>query len=254
MIQAGEHGGLLVEVVRRLAEHIQREYELRLEIKRRTLYPKILLGAFFIIPNIPTLVLQGVGPFLAALWNTVAMVVMIAVPVYLAGRYLLTTQAGRNAYDHIKLAIPPVGGLVRKLVIARFSRTLAALYGAGVPINTATALAGDTSGNYVLEQATVRVIPAIERGMPVSGALAATHFFPPMFLGMIQTGETSGSLDEILNKAAEFYEEEAKHAIIQLTVILGVVLLLIMAVLIAIRILSFYLNYVGGVMNQGAPE
>lgn len=251
MVQAGEHGGLLVDVLRRLAEFLEREYELRLEIKRRTLYPKILLGALILIPSVPTLVLVGFGAFLAEVWGKVSLLAMIVIPILLAGRFLLTTQGGRNAYDRLKLLIPVVGGLTRKLTIARFSRTLAALYGAGVPINSATSLAAETCGNYVLESATSRVIVAIERGTPVSQALAATHFFPPMYLGMIQTGETSGSLDDILNKAAEFYEEEAKHATIQLTVILGVALLLIMAVIIAVKIISFYTGYVGGMMNQG---
>jgi type IV pilus assembly protein PilC len=249
IVEAGEHGGLLIEVLRRLADHLQREWELRLEIKRRTLYPKILLLAFFVIPAIPTLVLEGLVPFLLQVWGTMATLVIVAVPTYLVGRYLLTTLAGRNAYDQIKLELPWIGALTRKLAVARFARTVAALYGAGVPIQTATLLAGEASGNYVLETGTARIVHAVERGEPLSRALSATRFFPPMFLGMIETGEASGSLDEILNKAAEFYEEEALHAIVQLTVILGVLLLIGMAVVIAIRVIQFYTGYVAGVFS-----
>lgn len=251
MVEAGEHGGLLVQIFQRLSDFLQSQYELKLEIKRRTLYPKLLLAAFFIIPSIPTLVIAGAGAWLKEIGGIVLWLALLVVPIWLTLRYLLTTSGGRNAYDQVKLLIPVIGTLVRKLTIARFARSLAALYGAGVPIQTAVTLAGDTCGNYVLESATRRVVPAIERGMPVSEVLATTRFFPPMFTGMIQTGETSGSLDEILNKSAEFYEEEAKHAIIQLTVILGVALLLIMAIVIAIKIINFYTGYFNNVFQQG---
>lgn len=250
MVEAGEYGGLLVQIFQRLAQFLEEQYELKLEIKRRTLYPKILLGAFFLIPTIPTLVIVGPMAWLAEIAGIAFWLAVFIVPIWLTMKLLLTTDGGRNMYDQVKLLIPVVGNLVRKLTIARFARSLAALYGAGVPIQTAVTLAGDTCGNYVLESATRRVIPAIERGMPVSEVLATTRFFPPLFTGMIQTGETSGSLDDILNKAADFYEEEAKHAIIQLTVILGVALLLIMAIVIAIRIINFYTGYFNGVFNQ----
>jgi type IV pilus assembly protein PilC len=249
MVEAGEQGGMLVEVLRRLAEYCEQEFELQLTIKRKTLYPKILLGAFFVIPQIPVLVLAGVGPFLAAVWAQLRVVALFVIPTFLAFRFALTTPGFRNFYDQVKLLIPFVGGLVRKLAIARFARTLAALYSSGVPIASATGLAGETSGNHVLERHSERMVPAIERGMPLSQTMLASGFFPGMFVGMVQTGETSGNLDDILNKAADFYEEEALHATIQLTVILGVVLLLVMGVLIAIRIIGFYTGYFQGVFG-----
>jgi len=251
MVEAGEHGGMLVEVLRRLAGYCEQAYELNLTIKRKTLYPKILLGALFIIPQIPALVLGGFGPFLAGVWGSVRVVALFFIPTFLAFRFALTTQGFRNFYDQVKLMIPLIGPLVRKLAMARFARTLAALYSSGVSIASATALAGETSGNNVLERHSARMVPAMERGMPLSQTMLASGFFPGMFVGMVQTGETSGNLDEILNKAADFYEEEALHATIQLTVVLGVLLLLIMAVIIAIRIIGFYTGYFQGVF-QGA--
>jgi type IV pilus assembly protein PilC len=252
MIEAGEHGGLLVQIFERLSDYLQSQYELQLEIKRRTLYPKLLLLAFFFIPTVPTIFIAGTGAWLKELLGIVITFGLPILVLWIGIKFVLTTRGGRDGFDRVKLAIPVVGNLVRKLTVARFARTLAALYGAGVAINTATSLAGETCGNYVLETATQRVVPAIERGMPASEALATTRFFPQMFIGMVQTGETTGSLDEILNKAAEFYEEEAKHAIIQLTVILGVALLLIMAILIAIKIIGFYTGYFNNVFQQGS--
>jgi type II secretory pathway component PulF len=234
MIEAGEQGGLLVEILERLSVYLEREYELRLEIKRKTLYPKLLLFAFLFIPPIPTLVLRGPQAYAAEVWGMIQFFVILGIPLFFAVRYLLTTRAGRDAYDTVKLAIPITGPLVRKIVAARFARTLAALYGAGVPIATAVTVAGDACGNSVLEGAAQRMGPAMERGVSISGAIAASGFFPPMFNGMVATGEQTGSLDQTLDKAADFYEEEAMHATVQLVVIMGVLLLLVMAIMIGI--------------------
>lgn len=253
MVEAGEYGGLLVEIFHRLADYLEREHAIRQEIKKKTLYPKLLLLALLLIPPIPTLVLLGIVPYLVEVARTVEGIALVCIPLYLMVRALLTTQAGREGYDRLKLVLPVIGPLVRKLAVARFARTLAALYGAGVPIMTSVSLAGETCGNHVLESATLRCVPAIERGVSITQALTASGFFPPMFLGMVSTGETSGNLDQMLDKAAAFYEEEAQHATVQLTVILGVVLLLIVAILVAIKIISFWTGFYGGVSSGGAP-
>ena len=246
MIEAGEAGGLLVQIFERLANYLESQYELELEIKRKTLYPKILLFALLFIPQIPTLVLKGFIPYVLEIWSIVGMLLMVGVPLFIAFKFLMTARAAREWYDHLKLMIPITGNLVRKMTIARFSRTLAALYGAGVPIMTATTLAGESSGNHVLESASYGMSSALERGVPMSQALSATGFFPAMFRGMVSTGESTGNLDQMLEKAADFYEEEAKHATLQLVVILGVLLLLVMAVLIALKIIGFYTSFYGG--------
>jgi type IV pilus assembly protein PilC len=175
----------------------------------------------------------------------------VGIPTFFAFRLLLKTRAGRETWDQIKLLIPIIGGLVRKLAVGRFARTLAALYGAGVPIASALAMAGESSGNSVLEKACARMVPAVERGVSVAQAMGASGFFQPMVLGMVSTGETSGNMDVMLDKAADFYEEEGRHSITQLVVILGVLLLLLMALVIAIQVISFYGGfYAGGA--QGA--
>lgn len=240
LVEAGEQGGLLVEVLRRLAEYLEREYELRQEIKRKTLYPKLLLAAFLFIPPVPTLVLAGPKAYFLEVWGVIWWAILIGIPLVIALRLLLQTHAGRAFYDHVKLALPVIGPMVRKLAVARFARTLAALYGAGVPIRSALAMAGETCGNTVLENASLRMVPAVEHGLSISQALAAANVFQPMFLGMVATGESSGNLDESLDKAAEFYEAEAMHTTIQLVVILGVVLLILMGILIGMKVIQFW--------------
>ena len=251
MVEAGEYGGLLVDIFRRLADYLEREYAIRQEIKKKTLYPKLILAALVLIPPVPTLVLRGVVPYLLDVWNTIATLALICVPFFLVIRALLTTEAGKEAYDQVKLLIPVIGPLVRKLAVSRFARTLAALYGAGVPIMTSVSIAGETCGNHVLESATRRSLPAIEHGVSITQTLTASGFFQPMFLGMVSTGETSGNLDQMLDKAAAFYEEEAQHSTVQLVTILSVVLLLVAAILVAIKIISFYTSFYGGVTGAG---
>jgi len=149
----------------------------------------------------------------------------------------------------VKLAIPVIGPLIRKMTAARFARSFAALYGAGVPIASALGMSGEASGNHLLEQRSRVMVPALERGVPLSRAMDASGFFPPMFIGMISTGESTGNLDQMLDKAADFYEEEARHATTQLVVILGVVLLIVAAILVAIKMISFYSGLFSGIFN-----
>ncbi|HEU4751608.1 MAG TPA: type II secretion system F family protein, partial [Armatimonadota bacterium] len=230
MVEAGEAGGLLVDVVRRLAEYLEREFEVRLDIKRKTLYPKLVLGLLVLV--LPVNIPLTLGGYFSSLFGLLALIAMVGIPLWLVARIFLTSSGGRTFYDQVKLAVPIIGTVVRKLAAARFARTLAALYGAGVPIASALAVAGESCGHYVLEQSIARSVAAVEHGTPVAQVLEATHFFPPMFTGMVRTGETSGNLDTMLDKAADFYDHEASHATTQLVVILGVVLLICVAILV----------------------
>jgi type IV pilus assembly protein PilC len=247
MVEAGERGGLLVEIFKRLADFLEREYELRMDVSRKTLYPKLVIGLLlFVLPIRIPLTLHG---YLTELGQILLTVVGFGVPIWLAGRVLLTSRIGRETYDQVKLAFPVIGKLIRKLAAARFARSLAALYGAGVPITSAVTMSGEASGHYVLESRSRMMGPALERGVSLARTLEASGFFPPMFIGMVQTGETTGNLDGMLDKAADFYEEEAAHATTQLVVTLGVLLLITVAILVAIKLISFYTGMLGNLFN-----
>ncbi len=252
MVNAGEVGGLLENVLNRLADYMEREWQLRLKIAQRTLYPRLVFLAFIFIPPIPTLVLAGPGPYFASIVLTWGPILLLVFGLWIFFRYLLQSQAVRDFYDQVKLAIPVVGPLVRKLAIARFARSMAALYGAGVSPSSSLATAAETAGNAVLERNLRRITPAIEKGASLSESMTLLYFFPPMFTGMVSTGEQTGNLDQMLDKAAEYYENEATHATMQLVVILGVVLLLIMAVVVAITVIGFYTGYAGRATDGGS--
>jgi len=238
MVEAGEAGGLLVSIFQRLSEYLEREHAIRSEVSRKTLYPKIVLALLvFVMPIGFPLSLVG---YLMGLGTILLWIFGLGIPIWLVLRLFLTSRGGRETWDQVKLAIPVLGKLIRKMAVARFARSFAALYGAGVPIASALAMSGEAAGNYSLEQMSLRMVPALERGVSLSQTLEASRFFPPMFLGMVATGESSGNLDGMLAKAADFYDEESSHAVQQLVVILGVVLLLAVGILVAFKIFSFY--------------
>jgi type IV pilus assembly protein PilC len=247
MVEAGEAGGLLVEIIKRLADYLEREYEIRQHLKRQTLYPMlVLLMLILVLPiNMPL----TLGGYLRDLTQLVLFIGVGGVVLWLVARVFLASRGGREFYDQVKLALPIIGKLIRKLAAARFARCLAALYGAGVPIASALALAGESSGNHALELQSQRMVPAVERGMSVAQVLTASNFFPPMFTGMVSTGESTGNLDTMLDKAADFYEEEAAHATTQLMVILGVVLLVGVGICVLFKVLSFYTGMFRGIFN-----
>ncbi len=252
LVQAGEAGGFLPDIFRRLADYLEREHELRQDIRKKTLYPKLVLFVFLLV--LPIRIPLTLAGYLGDLTWELLWVVGLGVPLWFSARLFLTSQAGQHFADQVKLAIPVTGKLVRKLAVSRFARSLAALYGAGVPINTAARMAGETSGNYTLEQAIARIVPALEKGSSLAVCLEATHFFPPIFMGMVHTGETTGNLDTMLDKAAQIYEQEATHATTQLVVTLGVVVLIGMAILVAIKVIGFYTGMLGGIVSGAAGE
>ncbi|MCC2670497.1 MAG: epsF 2 [Armatimonadetes bacterium] len=249
MVEAGEAGGVLVAIFQRLSDYLEREHHIRSEVARKTLYPKLVLGLLvFVLPIGFPMTLAG---YLRDLGRILLWIFGLGIPAWFTSRLFFTSRGGREMYDQVKLSFPIVGKLIRKMAVARFARSFAALYGAGVPIASALAMSGEASGNYVLEQQSLRMVPHLERGMPISKTLEATGFFPPMFTGMVATGESTGSLDTMLDKAADFYEEESSHATQQLVVTLGVVLLLAVAIMVAYKVATFYASLYGGLSTGG---
>ncbi|MBM3459418.1 MAG: type II secretion system F family protein [Armatimonadetes bacterium] len=248
MVQAGEQGGFLPDVLRRLADYLEREHAIRQDVRRKTLYPKLVLVVFLLVlPIRMPLTLAG---YLGGLSQILLWVACAGIPLWFLGRLFLTSVAGANFADQVKLALPVVGGVIRKLAVARFARSLAALYGSGVILGSALTLSAESCGNHVLEQAVLRIVPAVEKGAGLTQSLEATRFFPAMFTGMVHTGETSGNLDTMLDKASEFYEQEATHATTQLTVIMGVAVLIGVAILVAMKVIGFYTGMLGGIMGS----
>jgi type IV pilus assembly protein PilC len=247
MIEAAEAGGLMDRMLTRIADYLEREYEIRLEIKRRTLYPKLLFLAAIFIPPVKYLIFEGVVPYLRATVGMIAPLLLWGAALWVVFRLLFQIPAFRVLYDGVKLAIPVVGKNVRQFAVGKFCRSLAALYGAGLPVGRALRTSVDASDNFMIARAVYRQSVRVDRGEPLSAALAGTGLFSPIVLGMVATGEHAGDMEGMLTKVADYQEREAEHSTRQLIVVLGVVVLLAVALMVASQIIGFYSQYAAGV-------
>jgi type II secretory pathway component PulF len=172
MIEAAEAGGMLDSIMNRLADYLEREYEVRQQIKRKTLYPKLLLLASIFIPPIVVLVTQGVGPYLRVTVGSVLPILMAYGAIYVVCRYLFQYGWFRTLYDDVKLGLPVIGAVSRKLVVGRLARALAALYGAGLSVSSALERAAAACGNARYALTLQSLAPRLQRGEPLSAVMA----------------------------------------------------------------------------------
>jgi type IV pilus assembly protein PilC len=262
MVRAGEVGGILDEVLNRLATQLEKDDSIRRAVKAAMVYP-LMIGSFAII------VLMGMVMFLIPIFAgmyrdlgnaklpaltrymiTVSDVIrsywFIVFPVIIALiwflRRLKRTPKGQAAWDRFKLRIPMgIGEIVRKIAVARFSRTFGTLVSSGVPILQAIEITGKTAGNTVIEQAMVGVQANVKEGQSISEPLERVSVFPPMVTQMIAVGEETGSLDQMLQKIADFYEDEVNAAVKSLTSILEPILMLGVGGIVGVVVISMYL-------------
>lgn len=246
LIRAGEEGGLLDNMLERIADYLERDYKLRMKIRAGTFYPKVLLVAGIFIPKIPTLVIGGglipylketvgwAGPFLLGVLAVVAVM-----------RLALQIEPFRDLYDSIKLLIPGIGGMIRQMAMARFSRAMAALFGAGVPLQRTIAISTLAAQNHYLTKRLRKAIPSVEHGQSISEAFRKTGVMPPLVLDMLRTGESTGSIETMMDKVAEYYEQETDVKSYQAVIALSVGVYLLIALWIASMIIGFWQGYTG---------
>ncbi len=263
MISAGEVGGILDDVLNRLATQLEKEDSIRRAVKSAMVYPAligslaiaVLVGmVLFLIPifaamyrdlgnaQLPALTRFMVD--LSAIFRSVWGLVFLAVIIFMVWgiKRLLRTEKGRMAWDRFKLVIPMgVGQIIRKLAVARFSRTFGTLVSSGVPILQAIDITGKAAGNVVIESAMERVHHQVREGQSITGQLEQEKIFPAMVTQMISVGEETGSLDTMLAKIAEFYEEEVDSSIKALTSILEPILMLFVGGIVGLVVISMYL-------------
>ena len=263
MVRAGELGGILDEVLNRLATQLEKDDSIRRAVKSAMVYP-MLIGGFaivvlifmvmFIIPIFASMYKQ-LGNYklpmltriMVGLSNTVrswrGLIVLAAIIFIVWGlRRLKQTDRGHAAWDRFKLHIPMgIGEIIRKLAVARFSRTLGTLISSGVPILQAIDITGKAAGNVVIERAMVEVQASVKEGQTITGPLQKISVFPPMVTQMISVGEETGSLDTMLSKVADFYEDEVNAAVKSLTSILEPILMMGVGIIVGTVVISMYL-------------
>jgi len=255
MVRAGEEGGFLEEQCRQLSEYLQREIELRNLIRRETLWPKITIGASIFIILAANGVIAVVAPGSRGLSSPLTTLTtwFILFPVLLGGflfiKLGLQNPSIKARFDAFNLLIPGIGGMIHGFAMAKFGRAFGALYRGGVPLQKAVLLAADACGN---EQLRSQIYPAarrLEEGEGITETFVATQAFSPLVLDMTRTGETTGNLDNMLDKVAEFYEEEGAMKAQITAKVIGVVCLIIVAIYVLLVLISFYSGYFGGISS-----
>jgi type IV pilus assembly protein PilC len=232
MIAAGEAGGILDTILKRLAVYIEKAVKLKGQVQSAMIYPiaviviaAVVIGVILwkVIPTFATL-FAGLGATLPlptriviGLSNNLIRFMPVLFVAFIAGgwgfRTYYATEKGRRVIDRISLALPILGPILRKIAVARFCRTLSTLMASGVPILDGLDITARTSGNAIIEDAIQLTRKSIERGETISAPLKDTGVFPGMVCQMISVGEATGALDTMLGKIADFYEEEVDVAV-----------------------------------------
>jgi type IV pilus assembly protein PilC len=260
MVAAGEAGGILDTILRRLATYIEKAVKLAGQVKSAMAYPvavlviaTLVVGAILwkVIPTFSTL-FAGLGtelprPTRIVIWMSEALVRYsvfligaVALSAYGCRRYYKTDR-GRHAVDALLLRLPLVGSTLRKIAVARFCRTLSTLVKSGVPILDGLDITARTSGNAVVEDAVVAARRRIERGETIAAPLKDTAVFPPMVVQMIGVGEATGALDAMLSKIADFYEEEVDAAVAGLLSVLEPLMVASLGIIVGAIVIAMYL-------------
>jgi len=260
MIAAGEAGGILDTILKRLAVYIEKAVKLKSQVKSAMIYPvaviviAALVVAVILWKVIPTFanLFAGLGANLPlptrvviAASNLLVEYIVFVVPAILVAAYAFrryyATDNGRHVIDGMSLRVPVLGIILRKIAVARFCRTLSTLLSSGVPILDGLDITARTAGNVIVEDAVFKTRKGIERGETVSAPLGETNVFPPMVIQMINVGETTGALDAMLSKIADFYEEEVDTAVAGLLTLLEPVMIAFLGVVVGGIVIAMYL-------------
>jgi type IV pilus assembly protein PilC len=263
MVRAGEIGGILDGVLNRLATQLEKDDNIRRAVKSAMTYP-LMIASFalivmtgmvlFLIPVFAGMY-QELGnaqlPLLTRMMVTAsdtmrswkgAIVVVVIIALIVIIRKVKRTEKGTEVWDRFKLHVPMgIGEVIRKIAVARFSRTLGTLVSSGVPILQAIEITGKSAGNAVIEHAMAAVQVSVKEGQTISAPLKDARVFPDMVVQMIAVGEETGALDSMLQKVADFYEDEVNAAVKSLTSILEPIMMLGVGAIVGVVVIGMYL-------------
>lgn len=260
LIKAGESSGRLDEILDRLAQYLEKMEALRRKVQASLYYPAVVsvlafsISAFLLIVVVPkfkeifatlggslplpTRILLGASDVLRRYLVLEALAGFLLAAGF---RFFIGTPRGRVWFDHTKLNMPIVGKLIRKVVIARFARTLATLVRSGVPILTAMEIVAKTAGNRVIEQAVMDARASVREGENIADPLTQSKAFPPLVTRMIAVGEKTGQLEQMLSKVADFYESEVDTAVSGLTSLIEPLIIAFLGLVIGAIVLALFM-------------
>lgn len=260
MIKAGENGGILDIILERLAIQLEKTMKLKREVKTAMIYPAVVIGAAFIVTSVllifviptfadlfsgfgqalplPTQLVINLSNFFVA--NSIYIFGGVGASLYFFFKFLKTPK-GKEVLHPLFLKLPVFGDIIKKVAVARFSRTLGTMLNSGVPILDALLICSKTSGNYVVERDVQSARIAISEGQSMLEPLSQSSIFPPMVVSMIGVGESTGKIDAMLTKIADFYEDEVDNAVGAMKQLIEPIMILVLGVLIGGLVIAMYL-------------
>lgn len=260
MVEAGEAGGILDTIMIRLATYLEKSAKLKSEVKGALVYPAVIIAVaalvviFLLMYVIPVFAemfssfgatLPAPTRFVMTLSDLVRDYILYVIPLLFIGVWLFKrfyrTEKGRLTVDTMVLKLPVFGPLIQKVAVAKFTRTLGTLVSSGVPIIDGLEITARTAGNKVVENSVIAIITSIKEGQTIAEPLGRQAIFPPMVVQMIEVGENAGALDTMLNKIADFYDQEVEVAVAALTKLLEPALMVFLGVVIGGMVVAMYL-------------
>jgi type IV pilus assembly protein PilC len=261
MVEAGEAGGILDTILQRLSTYIEKNVKLKRAVKSAMIYPisvisiavgVIVLLLWKVVPifvtlfngldadlPLPTRMVIGLSNFVGSIYGL--LIVVFAIGSGVALKFWYGTPQGRMAIDRLLLNVPVVGLVLRKIAVARFTRTLGTLISSGVPILEGLDITARTSGNAVVEKAISETRKAVEAGRSLVDPLKETDVFPGMVTQMIGVGEQTGAMDAMLSKIADFYEDEVDAAVKDMLTAIEPIMIVVLGVIVGGVVISMYL-------------
>jgi len=261
MVAAGEAGGILDTILNRLAAYIEKAMKLKKKVKGAMVYPAVIstvavlvivIIMVFVVPTfsrmfaqlggtlpLPTRMVIGLSKFVAGTGGIVSLVSIIAAVVFII--QFKRTEKGKKMIDFILLKLPIFGTLLNKVAVAKFTRTLGTLVSSGVPILDGLEITAKTSGNKVVEHAIMDVRKEVMGGKTIAEPIKKAKVFPPMVTHMIAVGESTGALDAMLGKIADFYDDEVDAAVTNLTAMMEPLLMVFLGTTVGFIVVAMYL-------------
>lgn len=261
MVAAGEAGGILDTILNRLATYIEKAMKLKKKVKGAMIYPAVVTSVavavlaiimVFVVPTfskmfasmggtlpLPTRIIISISNFVGGIGGLIIFATIVAIVIAIT--QIRRTENGKRAIDAILLKLPIFGMILNKVAVAKFTRTLGTLVSSGVPILDGLDITAKTSGNKVIEYAVRDVRRAVAEGKTLAEPLSKTKVFPPMVTHMIAVGESTGALDAMLGKIADFYDDEVDAAVSNLTAMLEPLLMVFLGTTVGFIVVALYL-------------
>jgi type IV pilus assembly protein PilC len=262
MVKAGELGGVLEVVLNRLAEFMEKAQKIKGKVVSAMFYPSAVITVavgilvilmVFVIPKFEAIfadMLEGkplpeFTQFILGISRLVAQhaleTSLVVIGCFVALKLVTRTKFGRKAFDRVKLSFPLLGPVVHKVAISRFARTLGTLVSSGVPILQALTIVKETSGNVIIGNAVAAVHESVKEGETITAPLDAAKVFPPMVISMVDVGEQTGALPEMLLKIADTYDDEVDNAVAAMTSLLEPIMIVFLAVIVGSIVIALFL-------------